>query len=244
MDFFFLLSQISGLLQRLLGIVLDLLIIVFEVLRAAVVFVWNALVAFAVWAVGVFRTVANFLRLLWDKFLAAPILKLAELLRRLRLIVERILAPVMRIILWVRRLLDEIFFRYVVPILNVIQTMRRVLLLFRLLGLKWAEKLDQRLLRLEVKISELFLEVRRYLNQVFNTLSLILDPDLLLTRTIFLGSAGKFVRELFALILGSRLGSVDPVDSMDLKRRHAPPSGPQIDAAMQRVRAEVFGGAT
>ncbi len=75
-----------------------------------------------------------------------------------------------------RRRFDAWFRRTVLPILNFLQNIRRILAVFRIFHLKFAEKLDRSIARLESRIIRNTLVLRQKINEVLTWANLILDP--------------------------------------------------------------------
>jgi hypothetical protein len=106
-------------------------------------------------------------------------------------------------LLKLRKQFDDWYRNTIIPILNLIQRLRAILAVFRIFHLKFAEKLDELLGRLEAKIIKNTLALRGKLNEVVSIIDLVLDPGLLIRQNVLLGSATRAIRGLFnALGLG------------------------------------------
>jgi hypothetical protein len=68
--------------------------------------------------------------------------------------------------------------------LQQIQMVRRFLGILRIFHVKWAAKIDSTLADLQNRIEQSISIVRGTLNQIVNTLALMLDPTLVLTRNL------------------------------------------------------------
>jgi hypothetical protein len=79
-----------------------------------------------------------------------------------------------------RKRFDAWYRRTIIPILNLIHRIRAILQIFRILHLKFAEKLDGLLGRLEAKIIKNTLVLRKKINEIASIIELILDPSVLL----------------------------------------------------------------
>lgn len=160
---------------------------ILQAVLAALAFIWNVLVAVAnyIWSVlqfiwqfilRAFNFVKNGLKWLWENVVKQVITKLLQAYTKLR----TILAPIFNhLLLWLQKAryyLDLIFNRFVKPYLVMIQKVRQVLGIFRLLGFKWAQRLDARLGALEAKIIGVFQTLRVPLNQAISFLQLLADP--------------------------------------------------------------------
>jgi hypothetical protein len=125
---------------------------------------------------SIFRAVGRFFTWVYDRLLKGVLTKFVNAVMRLHEWLEEKLAPILRFIEKVRAYLDRIFKLYIRPILRLIDHIRKILLILRLLHVKWAAELDTRLGQIEGQITRLFLEVRGYLNFVIDTLNAIVDP--------------------------------------------------------------------
>jgi hypothetical protein len=114
--------------------------------------------------------------------------KLVDYLRKLQDKLKKILKPITDMIDRYRRMLAEMWRLYVKPLYDFIQRLRRVLVLFRLLGFKWAKQLDARLVKMETAISDAFFAVWVNLNQLSNWINYILDPFGLFQPNVWLRS--------------------------------------------------------
>lgn len=193
--FDFLISWLLGLVNALWSA----LIFIANLLYALILFVYQGLVFVALHVWAALQSLARLFTRLWTDIIRRGVLKLFELYERVRAWLERVLAPVIRIIQRIRKILDDIFFTYIKPILDVIQRVRRVLRALRLLGFKWAEKLDRRLFEIETRITEGFLFLRGWVVFVQDLLERVIDPDLLFSVPVFGGSLGKWLGSLGAL---------------------------------------------
>lgn len=210
MGFLDLINFFLGSLLRLVLSFLNFLVFLFQLLLSILVFIWNVLVIVANFLFDGLVKVARFFRLIWDKVIKAPLLKLLELYNRLVAYLERTLGPIIRVLRRIVERLRRYYILYVLPILNVIQTLRRVLIIFRLLGFRFAQRLDRFLLELQTRINAVFATILGHLNQVLNILNLIIDPTFLIARTIFRNSWARAIRELLSLALDTRGRSLLP----------------------------------
>jgi hypothetical protein len=153
----------------------------------ALVFIWDTLVAVINWLVGVLQAVFTFLfqilqgiwkvlQHIWTGFFKPLLTRIANVIIRAHQWLEDKLAPVLKWLHKVRAYLDRIFKLYVKPILNTIQHIRRVLLVLRLLHVKWAAALDRRLLQIETDIAKVFLTIRGHLNQLIDVVNALANP--------------------------------------------------------------------
>ncbi len=103
-------------------------------------------------------------------------------------------------LLKLRKAFDDWYRNTIIPILNLIHGLRAVLAVFRIFHLKFAEKLDALLGRLESKIIRNTLVLRSKINEILTFVDLVLDPGLLIRQNVLLASAERALNGLFALL--------------------------------------------
>lgn len=87
-------------------------------------------------------------------------------------------------------------------VINLIQRVRKILLVFRLLHLKFATKLDNWLARIEGKLIQRQLEYSRKTNEIIGWLDLILDPKHGLSHLPIFLAAGKSADAFLVIFTG------------------------------------------
>src|SRR5215472_3603362 len=150
---------------------------------------------------GVVKATADELRKLADRIW--EILQNGEIVKLWKW-VKKILSKLKRWAEWLRKYLQQLkkqidwyYNTYIRPIMDRLQRIRRVLFLFRILGFKWARKLDQDIAKLEAKINQQFLLTQKAINQVIDWVTFITDPFGLFNPVIFALSAIKSIGDLF-----------------------------------------------
>jgi hypothetical protein len=136
----------------------------------------QVIVAIGNFFLSIFRAVGHFFTLLYDKLLKGVLTRIVNGIIRVHQWLEEKLAPVLRFLQRVRAYLDRIFKLYIRPILNLIDRIRKILLVLRLLHVKWAAALDQKLAQIEGTISKIFLEIRGILNNIIDVVNSLTDP--------------------------------------------------------------------
>jgi hypothetical protein len=147
----------------------------------ALSFIWGWLKAIGL---GIFL----FLNNLWEQVIKGVLRKIIKFLTDLRTTLGPIFQKVIGWLMKLRGWMDYIFRRFIRPYLQMIQRVRQFLQIFRLLGFKWAARLDARLAALEAKIISVFLTVRQPLNQIISFVGLIADPLGILRRNPVIGA--------------------------------------------------------
>lgn len=174
-------DDILGFLNDLLTGVVAAFRVVFAALLAAVSAVWKGISA-----------TGKFLLHLWEGGIKGLLDKIVRGISAVIDYVEKLLAPIVRFLKRVRQIWDQVFKLYIKPYLNLLQKIRQYLLLLRLLHVKLAQKLDDRIVASEQLISSIFLQVRGYLNLALDTLNSLTDPRSL-ARLVLVGVAGRQV---------------------------------------------------
>lgn len=193
---------VIGWIFSLIAALWNALLFIANILFLLILYVWNALVFVVIHVWTALQALARLFIRLWDNVLRKVVSKVVDIIDRVRDFLDRVLGPVIRVLQRIRQVLDAIFSSYIKPILDIIQRLRRVLKALRLLGFKWAEKLDQKLLRIETFISQAFLFIRGWIVFVQDLLERIVDVDGLLTSAIFINSGVRHIAGLLDALFG------------------------------------------
>jgi len=194
----------------LLGLLSDLINFLLQVLQ----FIWQALIAVANFIFSVLQFIYKFLTTLfadisrafkwiWNTVIKGALTKLLTAYVKVRAWLEKTFRPLIDFLKKVRAWYDKFYRMYVRPVLNLIQHIRQVLTVFRLLGFKWAKKLDSLLSKIQGDIIKVFTTLRGYINQIISTIDLIVDPTFILRRNPLFAALVRSVPELRNLLLAS-----------------------------------------
>jgi len=164
----------------------QLLILVFQFLYNALVAIVNVLIkAVQVVVRGFvhfFTTILpNFIKRLFDDYLD------------LKAKITAWLQPVLRILLRIRQLFNQYVHAPLLRTINLIQHIRQFLVIFRLLGFKWAARLDNYLTKLEQQLVQNVLVIQSWINLAISVLDLIIDPSMILRKNFLLASLLSFL---------------------------------------------------
>lgn len=192
-DLFGIYSWLAGILNTIVGWIVQIFEFLWQALRTLADYLWSAILVTVNFILKMLSTVGRFFRALWENVIKKGLLHLVSLYQRLKATLARIFGPILRILRRIRAFIDYWYFRIFGPILNLIQRVRAILVVFRIFNLKWARRLDERLLRLEGKLTGPFLLIRRYLNMIATTINLVLDPELILRKNVLAASLLKFL---------------------------------------------------
>jgi hypothetical protein len=176
-------------------------------LAALIAWVWAGLVALWVYTqsllqwlyafvVRAFGSVLTFFKWIWNTVVKQALVKVITIVQNVRAWLSRLLAPVLKYIRLIRQWYDWFFNTYAKPLLILIQKLRQVLGVFRLLGFKWAARLDADLAVIQNKITSVFITLRQHLNVVASWVGLIVDPGGILRRNPLFAALTKSGAEL------------------------------------------------
>jgi hypothetical protein len=166
---------------------------------AALSFLFNLIVAVANYVIGginftfgFFDTLAQDIRKwrfwLWDTLTKIGQWKIIKAIRDALAALRKHVQDLIAWLIKIRKWYDQYFNQFVKPILNAIRHLRQTLQIFRLLGFKWAARLDARLATIENRIVAAYELLRVNLNKAVSWLQLISDPFGLLRRNPVLGA--------------------------------------------------------
>lgn len=144
----------------------------------------------------------TWLNQLWQWLYTHLIQKLQDLINRIHDFLKRIFGPIVK---WIQQAIatyKQLWNTYVKPIYDFLQRLRRVLVLFRLLGFKWAAALDARIVALENAITTSFLGVLANLNRIADWINFIIDPTGIFAPGVWLGSIAQSVGAIIGVIFG------------------------------------------
>lgn len=173
-------DPLTGIIEGFFEAILNFLLAVIQFIWNVLVWVANALAGAIVQGANYFQGITNdigkFFRNIWDQFFKVLLLKLLALYQRLRKWLHDVLQPILDWIKKFRAWFDKYFNQYVRPLLKVLRLIRQVLTIFRLLGFKWAARLDADIARVEQAITKVYTTIRAYINEVITWVQLIVDP--------------------------------------------------------------------
>lgn len=218
-DFGSLAGIIEGYLQAFLNFLLQILVFIWNVLVYVANYIWAALNFVANFFYTLFQDVKKAFGWLWDNVVKRGLTKAIGTFFKVRAWLTKLFAPILRWIKILRAFYDQYFNRFVKPILKIIRQMRQFLQIFRLLGFKWAARLDADLARIEQKIVQAYTTLRGYLNVVTSWIQLIVDPLGILRRNPLFAAIIRSAPELQNLLDRATQRPLTP-DEMDKARRN------------------------
>lgn len=132
---------------------------------------------------------------LWTNGLRKLILQVYNLVRRLIDLLGRVIGPMLQAIHRLRELLNKLYDRFIRPVLSIIQQVRRYLQILHLFHIKWADKLDGILGRIQGRIIGPFLWVVRTLNGYGRWINVLITAGGVIQRPIFINSMWRYQRD-------------------------------------------------
>lgn len=142
-----------------------------------------------------------------DHLWSGPIKSLTKvvqsLLVKLKDLAIRGLINIAKALHQIRKWMDEYYDKYARPVLKVIGTIRKYLAILRLFHVKFADKLDAYLVKIQGKITAPYLYILRTLNGYANWINVILTAGGHFQAPVFLRSAGRYSGYMQAIMLNS-----------------------------------------
>jgi len=151
---------------------------------------------------SVFSGLWTWLTNLWQWLNDHLIQKLKDLIDKIKDKLNKIFGPLLCHLRIAIDAYKKLWNQYVKPLFDFLQRVRRVLVIFRLLGFKWAKKLDQRIVALENAITQSFLGVLANLNRLADWINFIIDPFGTFQPSVLFGSIAKSVGAILGIIYG------------------------------------------
>jgi len=173
------------------GLISDLYFLIIQVYRLLVAvanFLWAVLVNLVRALLFVFRTIGKFLLHIWQNYIQKAVNWLASHVQKLRAWLKRVISPIIKRLEKIKKWYDTHILPQQLRLLQLLQKIRRFLGILRVLHIKWASTLDNALADIQNRIQQSIALVRGTLNQIINTLALVLDPSLLIFRNVLGGS--------------------------------------------------------
>jgi hypothetical protein len=167
------------------------------------------------WLHGVLSAIAGFFTHIWKWLMKHIIRHLIAVLTAAYEILNNIVSQITRLL----KIIRSWYFKHIFPIqhaiLEVISRIRVALALLRLLGVKWAAKLDAELQKIQGYITQSIQDVIGTLNTMQSYLSLVVDPGMILRKDFF---AASMFSSLGAMKRATGFGINTPLPAADEQR--------------------------
>lgn len=152
---------------------------------------------------------------------------------RLTKVIDRILKRYQEIFDNIRRRVLAIYDKFFRPILDTIQKLRKLTAGLRVLGVKWAAKLDARLAKLEGKIISPILAILKRLDEHSELVNILLTARGYLQIPVLLASLWRTVTELTDLFWWGHTGPSAGARAEQIRRDNRPLSPAESKAGLQ-----------
>lgn len=198
----------AGVLDSIIDLVQNALNFVFNVFAKIAIFEEFQILSLQNFLGGALNTIGRALRHILSDIIH---LRFGDLLQKVRDLYQRVrdfLAPIIKLIDRIRAIYRLYVLKPLLAYLNLIQRLRMLLAIFRVFHLKFAERLDRKLLELEAKAIRNTLRIWQELNIAISVLQLILDPALLFRRVPLVLSASRAITQLLGALFGHSLHDV------------------------------------
>jgi hypothetical protein len=182
-------SDIVQFLNPVLAIIWGDLQAIAGALKAVVSAIWSAI-----------ESIWNWLTTAWEWLKENVIEPIQSWIHSVTQWLHQVLAPVIKWINQIRAMYQWYWQNILKPALNFIQRLRQFLLVFRLLGFKWAIQLDDYLSEAEQKLEQGFLYVWANLNLLAEWINFIMDPFGLFQPQLFQGTVLRDVGAIYAAV--------------------------------------------
>jgi hypothetical protein len=192
--------EFFGVLDAFFGAIVNALIaafnFLFHILIAIAQFIWNGLIAIVNFLGHAFTILGRFFQHLWDKILKPIFTTLVKDYQKLRAFLQRVLGPYLKFIQTIQVWITK----HILPIIKlaiaIIQRVRIILEIFRLLGFKWAAKLDADLRKVQDFLTTALQDIVVGLNTLTTIMEVIIDPAMLLRKNVLGGTLFKYLGAL------------------------------------------------
>jgi hypothetical protein len=189
-DFF---AGIIATLVAIINAIISALLFIWKVLVTVANFLYGAAVAIAnALVTGIKLFVRGFIHVISD-IVHGRFLHLFQDYLNLKAKLTAWLAPVLNFLKKIKKIFDKYVMAPLLRWVNLIQQIRKFLVIFRLLGFKWAKKLDAQLANLERKVVQNVLVLQQWINFAISAVSLIMDPSLIMRKNFLLASLLSFL---------------------------------------------------
>lgn len=150
-------------------------------------------------------------------------------INRIRQSLQKFLQPLINYIKFEKAWLDQVFNNVIKPMLKIMQEIRSVLVVFRLMGFKWASALDGWIAGIESRLVAGFLRIRGDLNTLANWINYVIDPTGLFNVPLLLLSMFQTLPQLFAALAALPQAAI--TDAQEQAQAAAAASGTAKNAA-------------
>lgn len=212
------LGVIDQVVDGAIGALYDIDEVLLDAIKTLASWIWDALKAIWQFLSNVWGMLATWIKAGVHWLFHTLLPDLVRWVNEIRAKITAWLHPLIQWIQYERALLNQFYNNVLKPILNLIQRLRSILVVFRLLHLGWATRLDQYLADVEEQIAAKFLQMVQSVQMVANWINWLTDPTGLFNVPLLLLSQLQTLPQLFAALWG--LGN-SPLGAADLQSQQA-----------------------
>lgn len=204
MDFGSIIDWVWSVIQQVIDFVTSIIGDLINALNAVFGAIWNFLGNLVQALVDIFQKVAAFFAHLWQDYIKPAIDGLVNLYKSIVAWLKHILTPILNIIQRIRNFYYQYIYKWVQLAQQILSIVRAFLAALRILGVKWAAKLDAELAKIQGFITQWTSTFVATLNQATTWLNFIADPLGIVRRDVFKNSLfGSLLQTRNAVRAGS-----------------------------------------
>jgi hypothetical protein len=206
-------SFVTGMVQDAMGALYDVDVAVWNWASGLFSDLWDALGAVWNWIDNILQTLWQWIQdaIHWLFHTLLP--TLIRWINDIRAALTKFLHPLIQWLQWEKAWLNQVWNNVLKPIMNFIQALRQFLVVFRLMGLKWAAYLDQYLAGLEARIASAFIQAQQEINMIQNWLNFIIGTNGLFNLPLMLLSQLQTLPQLWAALANIPSAAIGAVDA-------------------------------
>lgn len=171
------LDYLFGLVQSILGTIGSIINYVVEFFQYVSEILYGYIVAIVTYLVAGFKIVLGFLFHIVDDIIHGRFKDLWDDYVKFRDALNQWLAPLRQAMAAYQKFVHQLYAVYLAPVLNFLQSIRKVLAIFRVLGFKWAQTLDNYIGEIEAKLIGWFQTLLQAVNRHADILYLLSTPN-------------------------------------------------------------------
>lgn len=180
-------------LEAVISAIISALIFLYHLLVAVLVFLYNIVVAIAKVLVGAVKLLVRGVQHIISDIIHGRFAHLFQDYLDLKKKLQPYLDKVLHWLRVIKKYFDLYVLQPLLRTIQLIQRLRQFLVVFRLLGFKWAKRLDDLLLKQEQRLVRNTLVLQSYINFAIDIISLIADPSLIMRKNFLLASMLAFL---------------------------------------------------
>lgn len=181
----------GGIINTIIGVInaiISALVYLFKLLQVLAEYLYQLIVAIANFLVKMAGLVWRALKHVISDLFHGRFVHLFQDFIDLKNKLAQFLAPLLRILKRIQAIYRVYVLQPLLRMINLIQKMRQFLTVFRLLGFKWAGRLDNYLTKIERQLITNTLVLQSYVNFAISILDLVIDPSLIFRSNVLLAS--------------------------------------------------------